>query len=73
VTQGDPIGLREIADTLRQPLSNLSYHARVLAEHDAITMIDQAPVRASMQHFYVVTIDEHSGHLRSSRLGGYWR
>lgn len=43
---------REVSGTLRKPLSNVSYHVRVLAECDAITLVSMKPVRGSMQHFY---------------------
>ena len=48
----DPISPRQISDELREPLSNVSYHVRVLADCGAVTLVDTAPVRGSMQHFY---------------------
>jgi DNA-binding transcriptional ArsR family regulator len=54
----DPISPREISDELREPLSNVSYHVRVLADCGAVTLVDTAPVRGSMQHFYSPAIDE---------------
>jgi DNA-binding transcriptional ArsR family regulator len=54
----DPISPRQISDELREPLSNVSYHVRVLADCGAVTLVDTAPVRGSMQHFYSPTIDE---------------
>jgi DNA-binding transcriptional ArsR family regulator len=54
----EPISPRQISDVLRQPLSNVSYHVRVLADCGAVTLVDTAPVRGSMQHFYSTAIDE---------------
>jgi DNA-binding transcriptional ArsR family regulator len=54
----DPSSPTQIADHLRKPLSNVSYHCRVLAEHGAILMAEQGAVRGVIQHFYSVTIDE---------------
>jgi DNA-binding transcriptional ArsR family regulator len=54
----EPISPREISDELRQPLSNVSYHVRVLADCGAVTLVDTAPVRGSMQHFYSPKIEE---------------
>jgi DNA-binding transcriptional ArsR family regulator len=54
----DPISPRQISDELREPLSNVSYHVRVLADCGAVTLVDTAPVRGSMQHFYSPTIEE---------------
>src|ERR1700748_3858764 len=54
----DSISPRQISDELRQPLSNVSYHVRVLADCGAVTLVDTAPVRGSMQHFYSTAIDE---------------
>ena len=54
----DPISPRQISDELREPLSNVSYHVRVLADCGAVTLVDTEPVRGSMQHFYSPAIDE---------------
>jgi DNA-binding transcriptional ArsR family regulator len=54
----DSISPRQISDELRQPLSNVSYHVRVLADCGVVTLVDTAPVRGSMQHFYSTTIAE---------------
>lgn len=54
----DPISPRQISDVLKEPLSNVSYHVRVLAECGAVALVDTTPVRGSMQHFYSPTIDE---------------
>src|ERR1700760_3336719 len=54
----EPISPRQISDELREPLSNISYHVRVLADCGAVTLVDTEPVRGSMQHFYSSTIEE---------------
>jgi DNA-binding transcriptional ArsR family regulator len=51
------ISPREIATLLRQPLSNVSYHVRVLADCGAIALVNTKPVRGSMQHFYRTAIE----------------
>jgi DNA-binding transcriptional ArsR family regulator len=51
------ISPREIAATLHQPLSNVSYHVRVLADCAAVALVDTKPVRGSMQHFYRASIE----------------
>lgn len=48
----EAISPRELANALHQPLSNVSYHVRVLAECTAIALVTTKPVRGSMQHFY---------------------
>ncbi len=53
-----PISPSQLADELGVPLSNLSYHVRVLAAKGAIVMDNVAPVRGSLQHFYEITIGE---------------
>jgi DNA-binding transcriptional ArsR family regulator len=58
MAEQDPISPRQISDELREPLSNVSYHVRVLADCQVITLVDTAPVRGSMQHFYSPTIEE---------------
>jgi DNA-binding transcriptional ArsR family regulator len=53
----EAISPREIAGTLGQPLSNVSYHVRVLADCAAVSLVRTQPVRGSMQHFYCVAIE----------------
>jgi DNA-binding transcriptional ArsR family regulator len=51
------ISPRQIASALHQPLSNVSYHVRVLADCAAIALVRTKPVRGSMQHFYRASIE----------------
>jgi DNA-binding transcriptional ArsR family regulator len=51
------ISPRDISATLNQPLSNVSYHVRVLADCAAVALVRTKPVRGSMQHFYCATIE----------------
>jgi DNA-binding transcriptional ArsR family regulator len=53
----DAISPREIASALDQPLTNISYHVRVLADCAAVSLVSTKPVRGSMQHFYCVVIE----------------
>jgi DNA-binding transcriptional ArsR family regulator len=53
----EAISPREIATLLDQPLSNVSYHVRVLADCAAISLVNTKPVRGSMQHFYRAKIE----------------
>jgi DNA-binding transcriptional ArsR family regulator len=48
----DAISPRDLAETLRAPLSNVAYHVRVLADCAAVVLVHTEPVRGSMQHFY---------------------
>lgn len=50
------ISPRQLAAELREPLSSVSYHVRVLAEIEAATLVDRKPVRGSVQHFYSSSI-----------------
>jgi DNA-binding transcriptional ArsR family regulator len=52
MADGKMISPLELSNTLRQPLSNVSYHVRVLAECEAVTLVDTKPTRGSVQHFY---------------------
>jgi DNA-binding transcriptional ArsR family regulator len=58
MVEQDPISPRQISNELREPLSNVSYHVRVLADCGVVTLVDTTPVRGSMQHFYSPRIDE---------------
>jgi DNA-binding transcriptional ArsR family regulator len=53
----EAISPREVAATLNQPLSNVSYHVRVLADCGAIALVGTKAVRGSMQHFYRAAVD----------------
>jgi DNA-binding transcriptional ArsR family regulator len=53
----EAISPRDIANALRQPLSNVSYHVRVLADCAAVSLVSTKPVRGSMQHFYRTAIE----------------
>jgi DNA-binding transcriptional ArsR family regulator len=53
----EAISPREIAAALLQPLSNVSYHVRVLADCAAVSLVGTKPAGGSMQHFYCLTIE----------------
>ena len=54
----EAISPRQLSAALDQPLSNVSYHVRVLAECSAVTLVKTRPVRGSMQHFYRATVNQ---------------
>jgi DNA-binding transcriptional ArsR family regulator len=43
---------RELAERLGEPLGNLSYHVRVLADCGALVLVEEKRVRGTTQHFY---------------------
>ena len=53
----EPISPRQISIRLEHPLSNVSYHVRVLADCSAIALVFTEPVRGSMQHFYRASVE----------------
>ncbi|HXR61728.1 MAG TPA: helix-turn-helix domain-containing protein [Solirubrobacterales bacterium] len=52
MADGEPVSPRQLSTALRHPLSNVSYHVRVLADHAAVTLVETQPARGSEQHFY---------------------
>ncbi|MBN9621966.1 MAG: helix-turn-helix transcriptional regulator [Actinobacteria bacterium] len=59
MAEEDPVSPRRLAEVLHEPLSNVSYHVRVLADDcGAIELVDTRPVRGSMQHFYSSLVEE---------------
>lgn len=58
MAEEDPVSPRRLAEVLHEPLSNVSYHVRVLDDRGAVEMIDTAPVRGSLQHFYTSKVEE---------------
>lgn len=57
VERGDDrsISPKQLADRIGLPLSNVSYHVRVLVDCGAVRLVDTQPVRGSLQHFYCAT------------------
>jgi DNA-binding transcriptional ArsR family regulator len=53
----EAISPRELSTALSQPLTNVSYHVRVLAECAAISLVSTKPTRGSIQHFYCLAIE----------------
>jgi DNA-binding transcriptional ArsR family regulator len=61
----------EIAAELDEPLGNVAYHTKILAENGAIEQVRTAPVRGALEHFYRAQIrpwfdDELSAELPDS-------
>jgi DNA-binding transcriptional ArsR family regulator len=50
--QGASASPVEISEALDRPLSNVSYHVRVLIEKGAVILTSTRPVRGSVEHFY---------------------
>ncbi len=48
---------RELASSLDQPLSRLSYHVRVLAQCGALELTRTQQIRGSTQHFYRAAVE----------------
>lgn len=42
----------EVANKLEEPLSNVSYHVKILEKCDAIELVRTEPVRGALEHFY---------------------
>lgn len=57
MSDDEPISPRELSNRLELPLSNVSYHVRVLADCAAVTLVRTAPARGSMQHFYCTALE----------------
>lgn len=54
---GTQVSPRELAMSLEEPLSNVSYHVRVLADCGAVRLVRTKQVRGSTQHFYRSAVD----------------
>ena len=50
--QEEAVSPRGLAEEMRMPLSNVSYHARVLVKCKVLDLVDLKPVKGSTQHFY---------------------
>jgi DNA-binding transcriptional ArsR family regulator len=49
---------RDLATDLGRPLSNVSYHVRVLVNCGVVELVRTKQVRGSMQHFYRSLVEE---------------
>lgn len=66
-----PESPRQMAEAMKLPLSNVSYHVRVMVECEALTLVDEQPVRGSIQHFYEPSkLVEHPMVAAALGLGG---
>lgn len=54
----EEISPQQIANCLREPLANVSYHVRILAECEAIVLVRGEPVRGSWKHFYRIAFED---------------
>jgi DNA-binding transcriptional ArsR family regulator len=53
---GDIGSPNELAKKLGEPLGNVSYHVKILAECDAIELVKTEPRRGAVEHFYRATM-----------------
>jgi DNA-binding transcriptional ArsR family regulator len=42
----------EMAKALDEPLGNVSYHVRILLDHECIELVETRPRRGALEHFY---------------------
>jgi DNA-binding transcriptional ArsR family regulator len=57
MTSREAISPLELSENLGKPLSNVSYHVRVLADCAAVTLVGTIPKSGSMQHFYSSAVE----------------
>lgn len=50
-----PTSPKYLANSMRQPLSSVSYHVRELAKLGALELVEEEQRRGAVEHFYVVT------------------
>jgi DNA-binding transcriptional ArsR family regulator len=55
---GEPASPRDLATALKHPLSNVSYHVRVLVDCGVLTLVRTRQVRGSTQHFYRSSVED---------------
>ncbi len=53
----EAISPRELSTALRRPLSQVSYHVRMLAAYATILLVRTRPASGSTQHFYRATVE----------------
>jgi hypothetical protein len=55
VVAEEPTSPKYLANSMRQPLSSVSYHVRELAKLGAVEIAEEEQRRGAVEHFYVVT------------------
>jgi DNA-binding transcriptional ArsR family regulator len=67
-----PLGPKELAVAMEQPLPTVSYHVRELANLGAIEVVEEEKRRGSVAHFYEATslVDEVPWARAALGLGG---
>ena len=66
MAEQDPISPRQISDELHEPLSNVSYHVRVLADCGAVALVD-TDTGARIDAALLLADDRRALGARSSR------
>jgi DNA-binding transcriptional ArsR family regulator len=51
----EPVSPSQLSEALGEPLGNVSYHVKILAECEAIELVRTTPVRGAVEHFYRAT------------------
>ena len=55
LTSETPISPKDVAVDIGAALGNVSYHAGVLVDAEAIHLVDRVQIRGAMKHFYAPT------------------
>jgi DNA-binding transcriptional ArsR family regulator len=53
----EPLSPNLIGEALNEPVSNVSYHVRVLKDLGVIRLVDKQPAHGSVEHFYRLADD----------------
>lgn len=52
VESDESLSPKELADFIKQPLSNVAFHVRALRDHGALELARERPARGAVEHFY---------------------
>ena len=55
LTHGGIVSPRTISESVQQPLNDVAYHFRRLADHGAAKIVRTEQVRGATRHYYAVT------------------
>lgn len=55
LTQRGTVSPRAVSESVRQPLNDVAYHFRKLADHGAAVIVRTEQVRGATRHYYAVT------------------
>lgn len=73
LTQVGTASPRTVSESVQQPLNDVAYHFRKLADHGAAEIVRTEPVRGATRHYYAITPFGEEVGTWARKMEGYGR